>query len=585
MDELWRCVYNNADQLYFAKVFNDEVMISDGFNIVRRYSTPNINGCAYNGDTLWLSMKENNSLLAVDSADNVTYIKILAEGAVRIFKAASGQKNYLVLDIPYEEKSCYVLFDCFQKAIVTRLPITINCKPGCDTLDDLYVEADNNTGHIICEYKEEVPSRYSDEINDEDILFYAELFWNEHDSIASITKRIHLYIDYETSDNVSGNQTLLSDSDLRFPLFCYLRHWLIQKSFSSSGRYVVYYCPDICGLIIGEPIGGRVYKIIDLPYEVAEENNQFFFNDLRNQLYVIDQDNMIRIYSIECSDLEAVEILNQVYDAYVKRISHQRRCDAGDLSFWKILKRAIASFSCKLVLKRNRSALDCNKNGFSVTIETPVSEVLVSECAHEKVVSFEESLPKTVENNPDFSSNMSMELREIRSMLETLIEEKTDKKYGESSVKDNLKECVTISEKTEGRVDVFFEDNIEGIDLKEKFPEITLKNFIYMFTSYSRFEMTEEKILNVIGRTERTFRRYVDENDYGMLDKQHYEPLFDLYEQTYENEKKRVEILVRFFSMPNQCMNWHYNDIKNIIIDTLHARCMSTSVIKKRNKN
>ena len=29
MNEVWRCVYKNADQLYFAKVINDEVIISD----------------------------------------------------------------------------------------------------------------------------------------------------------------------------------------------------------------------------------------------------------------------------------------------------------------------------------------------------------------------------------------------------------------------------------------------------------------------------------------------------------------------------------------------------------------------------
>ena len=68
-----------------------------------------------------------------------------------------------------------------------------------------------------------------------------------------------LSITYEISDDISESQTLLSDSNLRFPLFdYYLQHWLIQKSFSVSGRHVVYYCPDICGLIVGEPIGGHL---------------------------------------------------------------------------------------------------------------------------------------------------------------------------------------------------------------------------------------------------------------------------------------------------------------------------------------
>lgn len=392
VNEVWRCVYNNVDQLYFAKVINDEVMISDGFNIVRRYNISHINGCAYNGDILWLSTEGSNCLLGVDSADNVTYVKVPVEGTVRIFKAASGKKNYLVLDISCEQKHRYVLFDYSQKTIVTTLPITMDWQSGRDTLEELYVETDNNIGHIICEHTDVVSSRYSDEMSDEDILFYADLSWKKHDSLASITRKIHLYIDYETSDDISGSQTLLSDSNLRFPLFdYYLQHWLIQKSFSVSGRHVVYYCPDICGLIVGEPIGGHVCQIIELPCEIAEETNQFFFNDLRNQLYVIDQDNMIRIYSINCSDLEAVRTLNQVYDdAYVNGINLQRKRDAGDLSFWKILKRAIAAFSCEPVQQKNQNNCSDDRNSFKVTIETPVSGMLISERTHKRIVSFED---------------------------------------------------------------------------------------------------------------------------------------------------------------------------------------------------
>lgn len=94
VNEVWRCVYNNADQLYFAKVINDEVIISDGFNIVRRYNISHINGCTYNGDILWLSTEGSNCLLGVDSADNVTYVKVPVEGTVRIFKAASGKRCF-----------------------------------------------------------------------------------------------------------------------------------------------------------------------------------------------------------------------------------------------------------------------------------------------------------------------------------------------------------------------------------------------------------------------------------------------------------------------------------------------------------
>lgn len=35
----------------------------------------------------------SNCLLGVDSADNVTYVKVPVEGTVRIFKAASGKRK------------------------------------------------------------------------------------------------------------------------------------------------------------------------------------------------------------------------------------------------------------------------------------------------------------------------------------------------------------------------------------------------------------------------------------------------------------------------------------------------------------
>ena len=96
-----------------------------------------------------------------------------------------------------------------------------------------------------------------------------------------------------------------------------------------------------------------------------------------------------------------------------------------------------------------------------------------------------------------------------------------------------------------------------------------------MFINYAVFRMNETKILDIIEKDQRTLNRYMNYNEYGSMDVQHYEPLFNLYESTIQDEKKRVEILWRTFSMPDQCRCLHYDDIKNIIIDTLHTKCMS----------
>ena len=53
------------------------------------------------------------------------------------------------------------MLDCKRKEIIIRLPITVNCKPGFDTLDELFVQDGN---------------------------------WGECDIVAAIQKRIHLII-------------------------------------------------------------------------------------------------------------------------------------------------------------------------------------------------------------------------------------------------------------------------------------------------------------------------------------------------------------------------------------------------------
>lgn len=177
------------------------------------------------------------------------------------------------------------------------------------------------------------------------------------------------------------------------------------------------------------------------------------------------------------------------------------------------------------------------------------------------------TLPKTMANDSNFSLNVSAELREIRAILETIVEERTDE----------LNEHNKVNVETECRTATFFEDNLDIEVLKNmEFPEITFKNFIHMFVNYSVFKMNETMIRDkIVERSQKQFNRYMEHNEYGTMDAQHYEPLFNLYESTIQDEKKRVEILMRTFSMPDQCRRLYYDDIKNIIIDTLHAKCMS----------
>lgn len=390
MNTNWECMYHNGSLLYFSRIYSDKVSVSDGYSIVREYEKENINGCVYNGDTLWISVWGQGNLIAVDRFNSETVILLEEKNYVRIVKAVTGQNNYLILDIQRENTRVYAIFDCELQKIEAILPITINCMPGLDTLDDLYIDK-KYRGRLICEYKSKVPARYKDVLDDEEILFYAEFTWNEQNKTAELGKSIRLYIDYECGDSESGMQTLLKDADLRFPLFDnYLREWLRQKSFSSSGAYIVYYCSEISGIIIGSPDEGTIYRILRLPNDVNKEKNKFLFDDFDNMLYVIDENDTIRRYLIENISKDALDKLNVAYnEAYQNKYNLSRRRDAGDLTFWKLLNQAIDSCYCVPISeKHQKSSMTKRVYNVEIEIETPIAGEIVYEDSREVIAIF-----------------------------------------------------------------------------------------------------------------------------------------------------------------------------------------------------
>lgn len=94
---------------------------------------------------------------------------------------------------------------------------------------------------------------------------------------------------------------------------------------------------------------------------------------------------------------------------------------------------------------------------------------------------------------------MSAELREIRAILETIVEEKTDEKHIENLSSDELNEHNNVNAETECRADSFEDGSIKIGDLKkQEYSKITFKKFINMFINYSIFKMNMSKILKFI---------------------------------------------------------------------------------------
>lgn len=379
MDNMnWRCVFKNMDHIFFAYNDSSRVYISDGVKTIWEYSKENVTGCTCNGEMLWLSTRENNEIICIDLQGNERFFPIFFYDTVRIVSMITGQQEIMVLEGVHGDKAELFLFDGKNDRRLCILPIN---KKYID-----FVCENNGKGFLLCEEFKAVPGRYADEIDDTEVLFFAEVVWDIENIYAEIVRSITLYID----NNYEYPERLIYGDNLRFPLFdYYLWKWLSIKSFSSSGRKIVYYCPDISGLIIAQPTGYIDY-IFALPHDVAVERYQFLYDDIHDFLYIIKQNNEIIKCSIYCTDTEAVNDLNNTYNsAYKNKTNLQRRRDGGDFSFWSILNHAITSFHCEPVLESGLSGSGGKANDVYVTIETPVSGVLVLESSGKEVASFD----------------------------------------------------------------------------------------------------------------------------------------------------------------------------------------------------
>lgn len=366
MDTLnWKCIFKHNQQIYFTHNSLAKGDISDGVNIVREYTKENVTGCTYNGELIWLSIMGSNELICIDSQENENYLPILSYDTVQIMNMVTGQKGIMVLKGVCGDESDFFLFDGIKGCVLCKLPIHKEYL-------DFAIESDGK-GFLLCEEPIAVHGRYSDEVDDTEVLFFAEVTWGTESLHANIERSISLYIDnnYDCSDKLSYGD------NLRFPLFDqYLWEWLEQKSFSSSGKYVIYYSKDIKGIIIGNPVGGKIHRIFSVPEEIADCNSCYYYNDVSEELLIITKSNEIRRYALCCDSEEAIEKLNVAYDdAYNKKRSLSPKHNPGDMTFINILYRAIGSctfkplgLSAAEVANRHESI-----HHISLTVKTPIS--------------------------------------------------------------------------------------------------------------------------------------------------------------------------------------------------------------------
>ena len=79
------------------------------------------------------------------------------------------------------------MFDGIRGCVICKLPIH-------EKYLDFVIESDGR-GFLLCEEPMPVPGRYSDEVDDTEVLFFAEVTWGNDNLHASIERSISLYID------------------------------------------------------------------------------------------------------------------------------------------------------------------------------------------------------------------------------------------------------------------------------------------------------------------------------------------------------------------------------------------------------
>lgn len=373
MDTLnWKCIFKYDQQIYFAHNSSTKGYISDGVNIIMEYTKDNVTGCTYNGELIWLSTMESNELTCIDSQENEYYLPILSYDTVQILNMVTGQNEIMVIKGLRGSESEICLFDGIKGCVLCKLPIR-------EKFIDFAMESDGK-GFLLCEEPIPVPGDFSDEVDDTKVLFFAEVTWNTVNLNTNIVRAISLYID----NNYDCADKLLYGVNLRFPLFDqYLWEWLKQKSFSSSGKYVIYYSKDIKGIIIGNPVGGKIHRIFSVPEEIADCNSCYYYNDISEELFIITKSNEIKKYALCCDSEEAIEKLNDAYDdAYNQKRSLSPKHNPGDMTFINILYRAIGSCTCK-PLGFSAMGVTNQHEGIhhiSLTVKTPISgKVLIEE--------------------------------------------------------------------------------------------------------------------------------------------------------------------------------------------------------------
>ena len=364
----WKCVFRCKNRIYFAKNSLSRVYISDGVEIIREYDKENVTGCTYNGERLWISTKESNEIMCIDSNQDEISLPILSYDTVCIVSMVTGQDEIMVLKGLRGDKVELFLFDGIKGCTFCKLPIYKD-------YIDFIIESDRK-GFLLCEESMVVPRIYEDDVDDTKVLFFAEIAWNIENIQADIVRAITLYIDnnYDCVDKLSYGD------NLRFPLFDQsLWKLLVQKSFSSSGKYVVYYSEDINGIIIGNPVGGEIHRLVSIPTEIAGFDSCYYYNDISEELFIITQSNEIMRYTIHCHSEEAIRQLNNVYDdAYNKNRSLSFKDNLDNVT---LLYYATESCTCKPLGGLIEGSPDTSERTYHIllTVKTPVSGKVIME--------------------------------------------------------------------------------------------------------------------------------------------------------------------------------------------------------------
>ncbi|MBR1741808.1 MAG: hypothetical protein IJ733_08040 [Lachnospiraceae bacterium] len=147
-------------------------------------------------------------------------------------------------------------------------------------------------------------------------------------------------------------ESCVEEGGMRWCFFDYYFYYYPNNyAICTSGQHILYSCKDVGkgGLIIGNSLDGRAYRLFELPFEEmgACEEDFFFYDDGQDMVTYIKCDGRKMMQFQIVQEESCLEELNRIYDEAYKNRMNIRKHPETEGKFQKLLYQALFSAEVK----------------------------------------------------------------------------------------------------------------------------------------------------------------------------------------------------------------------------------------------